>query len=187
MTGEGTIVLEWIGEAPPDMSLLEGVRGQVEIAFGLPTSVRTVNGLPAATLDPHRMQRSSTKILRWILKRTPRGPLRVVGVTDADLYIPVLTFVLGEAQLGGRAAVVSTARLAGTAQRRPGPPGRLAGRLLRGCLHVLGHTFGLTHCSHAACVMSRCHSVAEVDKTRAGFCRDCRQRLRIILRERDRA
>ncbi len=45
---------------------------------------------------------------------------RVLGVADRDLFIPILTFVFGEAQLGGRAAVFSTARLdpASTASRR---------------------------------------------------------------------
>jgi archaemetzincin len=187
MIEDGAIVLAWIGEGPADMRLLQRVRRRIEVAIGLPTTVRTVTGPPADTLDPRREQRSSTKILRWILERAPRGPLRVVGVTDADLYIPVFTFAFGEAQLGGRAAVVSTARLAGTANRRPVPPGLLAGRLAKECLHELGHTFRLTHCAHAACVMSRCHSVAEIDKTRAGFCRDCRERLRNFLRERDQA
>jgi len=187
MIGEGAIVLEWCGEGPVDVRLLERVRGQVEVAFGVPTSVRAVNGPPADTLDPQRKQRSSTKILRWILERTPPGPLRVVGITDADLFIPVLTFVFGEAQLGGRAAVVSTARLKATAGRRPVPPGLLTRRLLRECLHELGHSFGLTHCPDAACVMSRCHSVADLDNQRAGFCRDCRQRLRIFQQEGDQA
>ncbi len=187
MNREGAIILEWIGEGEADTSLLERVRRQVEIAVGLPTSVRSVNGLPADTLDPRRRQRSSMKILRWIGERAPRGPLRIVGITDADLCIPALTFVFGAAQLGGRAAVVSTARLAETAHRRPARSGLLAGRLLRECLHELGHTFGLTHCSQGGCVMTRWHSVAEVDRTRAGFCRDCRQGLRNFLRERDRA
>ena len=185
MIGEGAIVLEWIGEGPSDSGLLERVREQVEVAFGMPTSLRTVNGPPADTLDPRREQRSSTKILRWILERVPSGPLRVVGVTDADLFIPVLTFVFGEAQLGGRAAVVSTARLKETYDHRPAPPGLLASRLLKECLHELGHTFGLVHCPDVGCVMSRSNSILDVDRKRAGFCRDCRQRLRIFLQERD--
>ena len=36
---------------------------------------------------------------------------RVLAVTSCDLFVPVLTFVFGEAQLEGNCAVVSTARL----------------------------------------------------------------------------
>jgi archaemetzincin len=186
MTAQGAIVLEWIGEGALDARLLDRAREEVEIAFGLPTYVRTVHAPPADTLDARRRQRSSTKILRWILERVPSGPLRVVGITDADLFIPVLTFVLGEARLGGRVAVVSTARLGESPVPRPARAGLCARRLAKECLHELGHTFGLVHCPDLGCVMSRSNSIVDVDRKRAGFCRDCRQHLRLFLREGDR-
>jgi archaemetzincin len=37
--------------------------------------------------------------------------MRVLGVTVGDLYVPVLTFVFGEAQVDGRCPTVYTARL----------------------------------------------------------------------------
>ena len=36
---------------------------------------------------------------------------RLLGITSLDLYIPILTFVFGEAQVGGECAVVSAHRL----------------------------------------------------------------------------
>jgi archaemetzincin len=110
---------------------------------------------------------------------------KVLGITDVDLFIPVLTFVFGEAQVDGPAAVVSTARLRLTYDERPVPPALLEARLLKECLHELGHTFGLVHCPDEACLMSRSNSVLEVDQKRPAFCRDCRQRLRKLLEERD--
>jgi archaemetzincin len=96
----------------------------------------------------------------------------VVGVTDMDLFIPVLTFVFGEAQLGGRAAVVSTARL------MPDGGMMLNGRLLvarlaKEAVHELGHSFGLTHCDESHCVMSRSTSLIDVDTKNGGLCHDC--------------
>ena len=73
-------------------------------------------------------------------------------MTDADLFIPVLTFVYGEAQLGGRAAVVSTARLAVEQGRHD--PALVAERIVKECVHELGHTFGLLHCDTPGCVMT---------------------------------
>jgi archaemetzincin len=89
-----------------------------------------------------------------------------------DLFIPVLTFVYGEALLGGRCAVVSTARLG----RLPGSagPDLSSSRLAKECVHELGHTFGLVHCSTARCVMARSVSLASVDGKSATFCNDCR-------------
>lgn len=185
MAGRGTILLQWMGVAPMDGGMLERVRQEVETTFALPTHLVTVNGPPADSLEPRRGQHSSTKILRWVLTRLPPGVAKVLGITDVDLFIPVLTFVFGEAQVDGPAAVVSTARLRLTYNERPAPPTLLEVRLLKECLHELGHTFGLVHCADGTCLMSRSNSILEVDQKRAAFCRDCRQRLRKLLEERN--
>ncbi|MBI4841544.1 MAG: archaemetzincin family Zn-dependent metalloprotease [candidate division NC10 bacterium] len=183
MGGQGTILLQWIGEGPMGQDLLERVRRQVEAAFDIPTYLGVANGPPPETLDLRRGQRSSTRILRWLLTtRPPRGG-KILGITDTDLFIPVLTFVFGEAQVDGPAAVVSMARLRLTYDERPAPLGLLEARLSKECLHELGHTFGLVHCPDVGCVMSRSNSVLDVDQKRAGFCRDCRQRLRALTEE----
>jgi archaemetzincin len=178
MARQDPILLQWIGQGSMDGDLLERVRSQVDAVFDLPTRVGAANGPPGDTLDHRRGQHSSTRILRWILEGFPPGTSKVVGITDADLYIPVLTFVFGEAQVGGPAAVVSTARLGLTYDGQPAPPALYEGRLVKECLHELGHTFGLVHCADGACVMSRSNSVLDVDRKRAAFCRECRLRLR---------
>jgi archaemetzincin len=177
MDGEGCILLTWIGATPMDQSMLGRVQRGLEAAFGLPTALRSVNGPPEDTLDLRRGQRSSTKILRWLLGRLPPEAVKVVGITDADLYIPVLTFVFGEAQVGGPAAVVSTARLTRTYDGREAAPGLAVARLIKECVHEIGHTFGLVHCPDGSCVMSRSNSLVDVDRKQARFCRACRQRL----------
>ena len=187
MAAPGNILLEWIGEGPVDEGIVERVRQRVEDAFALPTQVAVVNGPPGDTLDVKRGQHSSTRILRWILTGIPRSAEKVLGITDVDLFIPVLTFVFGEAQVGGSAAVVSTARLRLTYDDRPAPRDLVEGRLVKECLHELGHTFGLVHCPEVACVMSRSNSVLDVDQKRAALCRDCRQRLEDLTEERDRS
>jgi archaemetzincin len=185
MTGRGTILLQWMGVAPMDGDMLERVRQEVETTFALPTRLAAVNDPPGDTLDPRRGQHSSTRILRWILTSAPPGVGKVLGVTDLDLFIPVLTFVFGEAQVSGLAAVVSTARLRLTYDERPAPAALVEARLLKECLHELGHTFGLVHCPDGTCLMSRSNSILDVDQKRAAFCRDCRQRLRKLREERN--
>jgi archaemetzincin len=187
MAGPGGILLTWIGEGPMDAEALDRVRRQLEGAFALPTRLAAVHDPPADTLDAKRGQHSSTRILRWILTGMPCSAEKVLGITDVDLFIPVLTFVFGEAQVGGPAAVVSTARLRLTYDNRPAPHDLVEGRLVKECLHELGHTFGLVHCPEVACVMSRSNSVLDVDQKRAALCGDCRQRLEDLMEERNRS
>ena len=99
----------WIGERHPGKRALDHVRLHLESAFDAEVAVWEGAGRPDDAYDPRRKQWSSTRILSWLAHRGPQG--RVLGVTDVDLFIPILTFVFGEAQVGGRTAVVSTARL----------------------------------------------------------------------------
>jgi archaemetzincin len=165
------IQLWWIGERPADPRLLEHVRAHLVRSFGLPVEAGDGPGRPTSTWDPRRRQWSSTGILRWLLERAPQGT-KVLGLTDVDLFIPILTFVFGEAQLGGVAAVVSTARLGD-------PPEMGDGRVVweraaKEAVHELGHAFGLVHCGTPACVMSRSASVRDVDQKKGDLCETCR-------------
>ena len=122
--------------------------------------------------DSSRNQYNSSAILRRLLDVLPPGSSKIICLTDVDLFIPILTFVFGEAQLGGRAAVVSTARLV-PSNVLPGDHRLFTTRLLKEAAHELGHTFGLVHCSVRECVMSRSASLLEVDAKSARFCSDC--------------
>ena len=142
---------------------------------------------PAHTFDASRRQHSSRVMLAWLSERlsadsefaglpgdrAPGLSDRLLGVTDVDLFIPVLTFVFGEAQLGGSAALVSLARLTEAAD-----PARLAARLCKEAVHEVGHTFGLVHCAVPACVMSRSPGLTAVDLKGDRLCADCRIRYR---------
>lgn len=169
------ISLWWVGTAPADEELLEHVRSQVEQEFALPVARWESEERPTGTLDAARSQHSSRQILRWLVTARPSHTDRVLGVTDVDLFIPVLTFVFGEAQLEGPAAVVSTQRLARGVNRATA-----AERLAKECVHELGHTFGLVHCDLPTCVMTRSASVRAVDAKRAQLCPDCRVRYRMV-------
>jgi len=161
----------WIGEREAQAGLLETVRDHV----GKELRVTVASGFeperPRSALDPRRGQYETGRILKWLESRHV-GAAKVLGLTDVDLFIPILTFVFGEAQLGGRAAVVSTARLApGDGARAPR---LLAERLRKEALHELGHAFGLVHCGNPGCVMGRSPGVAEIDSKGPSFCTDCR-------------
>jgi archaemetzincin len=177
MGGQATILLEWIAGEPANEERLRRLRQAVEEVFAMPVECRVVSGPPGDTWDARRQQRLSTKVLRWLLERHPSDPGKVLAITDSDLFIPVLTFVFGEAQVGGHAAVVSTARLRQTYDGRPAHLDLVEVRLIKECLHELGHTFGLVHCADPACAMSRSNTVLDIDQKRTAFCHGCAESL----------
>jgi archaemetzincin len=166
------VALWWIGTGFPDEKLLESVRTHVEHVFRAQARLELAEGGPDDAFDARRNQYSSHRTLLWLADRRPRRAARILGLTDADLFIPVLTFVFGEAQLKGRAAVVSTARLTGVGL--PGESARLGVRLRTEAIHELGHTFGLLHCRDSRCAMARSSTLKDVDQKRPDLCETCR-------------
>jgi len=109
-----------------------------------------------------------------LLERLPRG---VVAVTDLDLFIPILEFVFGEAEMGGRRAIVSTHRLHEEFYGLPVDEALLQARVRKEVRHEWGHALGLRHCLRYDCVMHSSPSVDQVDLKGQEFCESCRQRI----------
>jgi archaemetzincin len=129
---------------------------------------------PAPAFSPARGQYDSTRILTELKARYPEG--LVVGAAACDLYIPVLTFVFGEAEMPGRAAIFSIHRLREEFYGLP-PNGRLLReRALREIRHEIGHLHGLAHCPDWSCVMSSSHSVERVDAKTSRYCAECEEK-----------
>ena len=141
----------------------------------LQATVRTMPPLavPPESFEARRNQYYSTRILKEMLGEVPWDALKLLGVTDRDLCIPILTYVFGEAQLGGTAALVSLARLRQEHYGLEPDMPLLLERLRRESLHELGHTFGLVHCPSRDCVMYLSNTVVDVDTRGRDFCRHC--------------
>jgi len=128
--------------------------------------------------DTSRGQYNSRVLLAQLLQDTPPDVTRVLAVAGVDLFIPVLTYVFGEAQLGGRAAVVSLHRLDDEIYGLPPNPQRLFQRLCKEAVHELGHTFDRVHCRDDQCVMSSSTYVEDIDLKTDAFCAECRAAVR---------
>jgi len=125
---------------------------------------------------PERDQYHSSETLTRMHGFLRPNTWRLLGVTSADLYIPILTFVFGEAQMGGPCSIVSYHRLRQEFYGLPEDDELLARRLLTEAIHELGHTLDLTHCRDYRCVMASSHAVEWIDIKENGFCPDCAAR-----------
>lgn len=150
--------------------------------FAAPVRELALPGLDFA-YDAGRRQHASIPVLEMLSRLCPADAWKLLAVTDRDLFIPVLTFIFGHAQLGGRAAVVSLARLRqefyGLAPNRE----VFVERACKEALHETGHMFGLVHCADGRCAMSLATNVRQIDAKHAAFCAPCAARLRRVPRE----
>lgn len=131
-----------------------------------------------------RKQYHSTLILAHILSLIPEDGTKIVGITNVDIYIPILTFLFGEAQLGGKGAIVSSFRLRNPFYGLPEDKALQHNRLVKEILHELGHTLGLIHCPNYECVMHSSTYVEDIDLKRDQFCPNCQDALKIRCEER---
>ena len=164
------IILSPIGEF--DHTILESVKKKIDQAFGFPVEKNPLLKDVQFALDTKRDQYHSTSILEKLSGNAPSHAIKVIGITRVDLFIPILTYVYGEAQLGGKACIISIHRLDERSSFGKDPP--LHERAAKEAIHELGHTFKLRHCRDETCIMHYCRSVADVDRKTDQFCRYCK-------------
>jgi archaemetzincin len=165
------IYISPVGAVSEDMmTILERhVRG----LFGFEVERYTSFPEPDYALDDRRLQYGSTLILQNLAKVCPPDAARFIAVTEADLFIPMVTFVYGQAQLSGRVALVSLARLAQEFYGLQPDKDLKMRRARKEVAHELGHTFGLVHCRERSCLMSLSTEVVQIDVKSDDFCRSC--------------
>ena len=164
------IYLAAVGAVAP--APVDWIQEVLEAWFPFPT-FRMALPLPAECLVASRQQYSSVELLRRLAAAAPRDTERILGVTEGDLSIPMLTFLFGQAQLDGKVALVSLCRLRQEFYQLPSDAGLLRERAVKEALHEMGHTFGLTHCPDAGCPMSLSTDIELVDAKGERYCPRC--------------
>ncbi|MDB9823320.1 hypothetical protein OAC89_06455 [Deltaproteobacteria bacterium] len=153
--------------------LIEQIGIGISEKFGY--RVKTVSLLKEIdfALNPDREQYHSTIILEKLATLAPSNTIKLLAVCEQDLFIPILTHVYGEAQLGGKSCIISTYHLKDSL---PIVYARKTyyNRVIKEAIHELGHTFNLRHCPDKSCCMHYCHSVKDVDNKSNLFCRYCK-------------
>ena len=141
-----------IGSVPANA--LDWIEDTTAEWFPLPIRRLPPLSIPPSAYDAKRGQYHSVEMMKMLAQQAPRDASRVLGVTDVDLAIPMLSFLFGQAQFDGPIAVVSLRRLHQEFYGLPPQESLLRERTVKEVLHELGHTFGLAHCSDSTCAMS---------------------------------
>jgi archaemetzincin len=150
------------------------IAANLQALFHLPVDILPNLTSPDYALNGRRQQYNAALILKR-LAESRYAHRRVVGVVNVDLFIPVLTYVFGEAQLGGRAAVVSLHRLGARENGGQASFDILYERAAKVSVHELAHTFALVHCNQQAdCVMRASYGLGDLDGIPLFFCDYCK-------------
>lgn len=156
-----------------DGRLLEELGPALARRFRMPCELLPDALDPEFAFHAERQQYHSSEILARMQSMVGPETWRLIALTERDLYIPILTYVFGEAQIGGPCAVVSSHRL--TQEFYGLQPDRdlLRERLLKESVHEIGHTLQLAHCDDYRCAMASSHAVEWIDLKDDRLCPHC--------------
>lgn len=156
-----------------DGPVLNAIAESLRQGYGIEVEQGAALGEPSFAWDDERAQYNAPLILRQLLNECAGGEARLLAVTGGDLYIPMLSFVYGLSQLGGRVAVVSMARLRPEFYGLPPDEELLRVRARKEALHEAGHLFGLVHCPDASCAMALSTGIRQLDQKQPSLCAGC--------------
>ncbi len=156
-----------------DRSLLRSLRSAIPQLLNVSCEILPIEFDIAPAYHPERQQYHSSEILQRMHSLVQPRDWRLLAITDVDLYIPILKYVFGEAQVGGPCALISCHRLRQEFYGLDADEDLLGQRLLKECVHELGHTLGLHHCPDYQCAMASAHAVEWIDLREANLCQSC--------------
>jgi archaemetzincin len=171
----GNIVLIPFGRFEKD--LVERVTPDIEREFSRTVGTRDGYLDLSGFYDPARRQYNGTLLLTKIDASFATVFDKTVGLFNVDLFIPILTYIFGQAYLNGRAGIVSSFRLSNDRYGIRSDEKVLADRLRKEIIHELGHMFGLVHCHDPVCVMRSGNYVEDIDQKSHKLCTRCRDQL----------
>lgn len=165
-----------IGVVPLDRvadDVLRVISDSLQGILRLPVDLLPAIPLPDGTFMKNRNQYNAMALIKYLDEEYPHNNLKVLGVTERDLCNPILTYVFGEAYMGGITAVMSTARLRVAQTGEQVPRELLLERVVKVALHELGHTFNIPHCHAERCVMRASNGLRDLDEKLNYVCDYC--------------
>jgi archaemetzincin len=141
---KGCIGVVAIGEVPAVAP--RDISSRIQSHLNLPSVVLPSVQHPLYAYDERRQQYNAAAILSALESMPYHDCDKVIGVLNVDLFIPVFTYVLGEAQEGGKFALASMYRLRSGSKKSSQSMVQVLDRLTKVALHEIGHLFEVAHC-----------------------------------------
>ena len=157
-----------------ERDFLENIARNVTSEFLFPVSVEEGPINLDEFYDSTRRQYDGNRLLKEIDSISSSQFLKKIGLFRGDLFIPILTYIFGQATLNGSAGIASIYRLRNELYGLEKDEILLADRFKKVIIHELGHTFGLIHCHTPTCVMRSSTYVEEIDQKSDRLCSKCR-------------
>jgi archaemetzincin len=157
-----------------EKDFLEKIAAAVEQEFLFSVNIKEGHIDLSAFYDPGRRQYDGVRLLKEVDSMFLPGSVKTLGLFNVDLFIPILTYIFGQAYLRGRTGIASTYRLKNEIYGMKQDEGLLRERFRKVCIHELGHSFGLIHCHTPVCVMKSSTYVEDIDQKDHNLCIICR-------------
>ncbi len=167
----GLIAVIPLGKVGQDV--LRVVSDSLQGILRVPVDLLAAALLPPDAFMDNRNQYNAMGIIRHLSENHSRHGLKILGVTNHDLGNPILTYVFGEAYMGGRSAVMSCSRLYKGQGDEPVSREHFLDRVTKVALHEIGHTFNVPHCHTGRCVMRASNNLLELDNKLNYLCNYC--------------
>jgi archaemetzincin len=146
--------------------VLSVVAANIQVLMGLNTDVTPRQPKPEYAYRLGRRQYDAGKIIEALTAEVDQVPY-CLGITSEDICSPILTFVYGESQLGGRSALISLYRITDA------QTGVTCTRAAKIGVHEVGHLMGLGHCRKQGCLMNFSANIEKLDQLQMWFCDAC--------------
>jgi archaemetzincin len=160
-----------------DESFLKNVAEAVKKEYLFPVNIKEGHLDLSEFYDPTRRQYNGVKLLRDINTLFANDSSKTIGLFSVDLFIPILTYIFGQAFLNGRSGIASHYRLSNERYGINTEDKLIAERFNKEVIHELGHTFGLIHCHISTCVMRSSTYVEDIDQKSENLCQNCRKEI----------
>ena len=157
-----------------EREFLERIAREVSREFNLPIYIEESHMDLSEFYDPTRRQYDGNMILKDMDAIPMPQSIKRIGLFRTDLFIPILTYIFGQAILNGATGIASLYRLRNEQYGMKNDEEVLFDRFTKVIIHELGHTFGLIHCHIPTCVMRSSTYVEDIDQKSHNLCNKCR-------------